>query len=187
MVCGKQVTTTVGNSRKPKYQVFPVEMQTALKKYTAAGGNVLISGAHIATDVWDEIYPAEVSKEYKEDTQKFVKEVLGYKMVSNYAGRKGSVAKVKSTRMGVKPGKAWKFHTEINPDCYCVETPDGISPVSSKTGSTFMRYTDTELSAGVCFEGNGYRTVALGFPIETLKNTEEIEEIINNTLEFFSK
>jgi hypothetical protein len=68
-----------------------------------------------------------------------------------------------------------------------VETPDGISPVSSKTGSTFMRYTDTELSAGVCFEGNGYRTVALGFPIETLKNTEEIEEIINNTLEFFSK
>ena len=187
MVCGKQVTTTVGSSRQPKYQVFPVEMQTALKAYTAAGGNVLISGAHIATDVWDEIYPAEVSKKYKEDTQKFVKEVLGYKLVSNYAGRKGSVAKVKSTRMGVAPGKAWKFHTEINPDCYCVETPDGISPVSSKTGSTFMRYTDTELSAGVCFEGNGYRTVALGFPIETLKNTEEIEEIINNTLEFFSK
>ena len=187
MVCGKQGTTTVGSSRQPKYQVFPIEMQTALKAYTAAGGNVLISGAHIATDVWDEIYPAEVSKEYKEDTQKFVKEVLGYKMVSNYAGRKGSVAKVKSTRMGVKPGKAWKFHTEINPDCYCIETPDGISPVSSKTGSTFMRYTDTELSAGVCFEGNGYRTVALGFPIETLKNTEEIEEIINNTLEFFSK
>ena len=50
-----------------------------------------------------------------------------------------------------------------------------------------MRYTDTELSAGVCFEGTGYRAVSLGFPIETLKNEKDIDTIIKTTLQFFSK
>ena len=187
IICGKQVTTTVGSSDEPRFQVFPTGLQSALKAYTAAGGNVLISGAHIATDVWDEIYPAQIDSAYRADTRKFVKDVLGYKLVTNNGGRKGNVAMVKSTRMDTKPAKAWSFHTEINSECYCVETPDGISPVSSKSGSTFMRYSDTELSAGVCYEGNGYRTVSLGFPIETLKNEEDIDNIIKTTLQFFSK
>ena len=187
LICGKQVTTTVGSSREPKFQVFPRELQSALRAFTSAGGHVLVSGAHIATDVWEEIYPADVPKSYKTDTQKFVKDIFGYKHVTNYAGRKGSVAMVKSTRMGVEPAQAWTFHNQINSECYSVETPDGITPVSSKTGSTFMRYTDTELSAGVCFEGAGHRAVSLGFPIETLKNEKDIDTIIKTTLQFFSK
>ena len=146
-----------------------------------------MSGAHIATDVWDEIYPVQIDSAYRADTQKFAKDVLGYRWVSNFAGRKGKVSMVKSTRMGVEPGAKWEFHNEINEDCYCVETPDGISPASSKTGSTFMRYTDTELSAGICHEGKGYRTVCLGFPVETLKEEKDIDQIINITLQFFSK
>ena len=187
IICGKQVTTVVGSNPEAKYQVFPVALQAALKAYTAAGGNVLVSGAHIATDVWDEIYPAQVDSAYRADTQNFAKDVLGYRWVSNFAGRKGKVSMVKSTRMGVEPGERWEFHNEINEDCYCVETPDGISPASSKTGSTFMRYTDTELSAGICHEGKGYRTVCLGFPVETLKEEKDIDQIINITLQFFSK
>ena len=50
-----------------------------------------------------------------------------------------------------------------------------------------MRYTDTGISAGVCFEGNGYRAVSIGFPIETLKEEKDINNIISVTLEFFSK
>ena len=36
-------------------------------------------------------------------------------------------------------------------------------------------------------EGNGYRTVSLGFPIETMKNEKDIDRIISLTLEFFTK
>ena len=75
---------------------------------------------------------------------------------------------------------------EINPETYCVESPDGISPASGKSRS-FMRYADTGISAGICHEGNGYRTVCLGFPIETLDSEEDIDRIIRLTLEFFSR
>jgi hypothetical protein len=68
-----------------------------------------------------------------------------------------------------------------------VEAPDGLAPVSAKTGSTFIRYSDTEISAGVCYEGKGYKAVSIGFPIETLKEEKNIDNIINTTLEFFSK
>ncbi len=187
LICGKQVTTVVGSNPEQKYQVFPYELQNALKKFTAAGGHVLVSGDNIATDVWDSVYPVQIDSTYRADTKDFVRKVLGYKWVRNSAGRTGEVDMVRSRMIGSGRKKGLEFHNKINPECYSVETPDGVAPNSSKTGSTFMRYSDTKMSAGVCFEGKGYRTVSLGFPIETLKEEKEINNIIGLTLEYFNK
>ncbi len=187
IICGKQVTTVTGSSDEKKFQVFPYEIQKALKEFTADGGNVLISGAHIGTDVWDRIYPMEIDSAYVADTKKFVREVLGYKWTRNRGCRSGEAGMVDNETIGTSEGEIFDFHNEINPVCYSVESPDAISPVSSKTGSTFLRYRDTRLTAGVCFEGKGYRTVSLGFPIETLKDEKQIDSIIGLTLEFFKK
>jgi hypothetical protein len=50
-----------------------------------------------------------------------------------------------------------------------------------------MRYADSGITAGVCKEGSGYRTVCLGFPIESLTSEENINDIIGLTLEFFRR
>ncbi len=187
IICGKQVTTVVGGGTEPKHRIFPYEMQNSVRRFTSGGGHVLISGAHIGTDVWDSVYPVQTDSAYRADTQKFAREVLGYKWVRNNAGRKGAAVFVKSTRFGISDGSETHFHNEINSDCYCVEAPDGISPASAKTGSTFIRYADTKISAGVCHEGKGYRAVSLGFPVETLKDEKDIDYIIKTTLDFFNK
>ncbi len=186
LICGKQITTLTGSSDKGKFSVFPLEIQNALRRFTAAGGNVLISGANIATDVWDGIYPVRTDKTFKTGSKKFAREVLGYKWVRNQAGRSGDAVYVKNPQIGTgKKGKV-SYHNEINEECYCVESPDGIAPASDK-GSTFLKYEDTGISAGVCHEGKGYRTVCLGFPVETLKEEDDINKIISITLDFFSK
>lgn len=188
IICGKQVAVTVGSSRESRFDVFSYEMQAAIKAFTSKGGHILISGANIATDVWDKVFPVNKEEKFIEDTKKFVRETLGYKWVRNHAGRNGMVNIAESTRMGTEASeKAMSWHNEINSECYCVETPDGIAPVSSRTGSTFMRYDDTDISAAVCFEGAGYRTVSIGFPIETIKDDKDINSIISLTLEFFNK
>lgn len=188
IICGKQVAVTVGSSKESRFDVFTYEMQDAIKAFTSKGGNILISGANIATDVWDKVFPVNKDKKSVEDTKKFVRETMGYKWVRNHAGRNGMVSIAESTRMGTEESeKALSWHNEINSECYCVETPDGIAPVSSMTGSTFMRYDDTGISAAVCFEGAGYRTVSIGFPIETIKDDKDINSIISLTLEFFNK
>ncbi len=187
MICGKQVTTVVGSSDEKKFQVFPNEIQDALREFTAGGGHVMISGAHIGTDVWDKIYPIKTDSAYVAETKKFVREVLGYKWTRNRGSRSGKVGTVDNETFGTSERKKIDFHNEINSECYCVESPDAISPVSSKTGSTFLRYCDSKLTAGVCFQGKGYRTVSLGFPIETIKDEKQIDSIIELTLEFFKK
>lgn len=188
LICGKQTSTVVGSGKETRFQVFTEEIQDAIRRFTSNGGNILTSGAYIGTDVWDSIYPVEKDKEYSEKTRRFVRETLGYKWVRNHAGRTGEVRFIESIRFGTEDSSdAFAYHNEMNPDSYCVETTDGIAPVSARTGSTFLTYSDTGVSAAVCYEGNGYKSVSIGFPIETLKDKKDINDIISITLQFFSK
>jgi len=67
-----------------------------------------------------------------------------------------------------------------------VESPDGIAPASEK-GSIFMRYEDTGIPAGICHEGNGYKTACLGFPLEAIVSETDMDNIIRLILEYFNK
>ena len=186
LICGKQITTTVGDRvDSPSFQVFPASMQSELSSAAYNGTNILVSGAHIGTDAWDQIYPYEKDSNATLATQKFIKNVLGYKWVMNYAGRSGEVSFTQDSLYAAK-APAGTFYTAPNPKKYCVETPDGISP-SSKKGKVIMRYSDTEIPAGIRYEADGYRTVCLGFPIEALKSEEDIDTIIRKTLEYFNR
>lgn len=185
LICGKQVTVKVGENER--FTVFTTQMQNAITGYVKGGGNILVSGAHIGTDIWDMIYPVQADSAFRADSKTFAKEVLGFKWVRNHGSKTGSVKYVKSTRIGTRNGKAFGFHNKINEECYCVETPDGIAPASARTSSTFLRYADTDIPAGICHNGKGYKTVCIGFPLETIKEEKNIDHIINTTLDFFSK
>ena len=185
MICGKQVTTSIGSGQTQRFSIFPEEMQTALKTFTSAGGNVLISGAYIGTDVWDGIYPVQTDSLFREQTKKFAKDVLGYRWAATSASRKGAVRYARNEIIQPISGE-FTICNEINSEKYSVESPDGISPSSSK-GKTIMRYTDSGISAGICHEGRNYRTICLGFPIEALESEKDINQIIRTTLQFFNR
>ncbi len=180
LICGKQVTTVVGRGEVQRYSVFPYELQEALKRFTAKGGNALVSGANIGTDVWDSIYEIQIDSTYRAETIKFAKEVLGYQWVTNNAGRRGKVISLEGHNA------EYEYYNEVNPVSYCVESPDAIAPVEN--GRTFLIHSGTGLPAGVLYQGaSGYRTVCIGFPIETLKREQDIDSIISLTLDYFSK
>lgn len=187
LICGKQVSTVIGrDTLGTRYSIFPAELQDAIRDFTSDGGNVLVSGAYIGTDIWSQIYTFDIDKEAQKAAQKFASNVLGYKWVRGYAGKSGDVAYVANDLTAVSDGHAGSFHNEINPDHYCVEAPDGITP-AGKNGKIMMKYADTGIPAAVCHQGKGYRTVCIGFPVETLKQDESLDKIISTTLEFFRK
>ena len=186
LICGKQVTTVVGSGLQKKYEVFPAQMQEALTEATGDGVNVLVSGAYIGTDIWDQIYPYEKDRTEVAGAKKFAQNVLGYRWAANSASRKGTVRFLRNDTISGLPEGTLEICNEINSGQYCVESPDGILP-GSKSATSFMRYTDSGISAGICNDGKGYRTVCLGFPIEALTSEKDIDNIINITLEFFSR
>ena len=186
LICGKQVTTsTDGRYGSPRFQVFPSLMMSGLSEAADNGVNILISGANIGTDAWDQIYPYEKDEAATLETQKFIKNVLGYKWVMNYAGRSGEVSFTQDSLYAEK-APAGTYYTAPNTEKYCVETPDGISP-ANRQGKVIMRYSDTNTPAGIRYEAGAYRTVCMGFPIEALKNEEDIDTIIKKTLEYFNR
>ena len=188
LICGKQVTVPSGRpgASPDRFSVFPDSLRRALTEFTGKGGHVLASGVHIGTDLWDRIYPAPVDSAYQAAGQAFAQEVLGFRWLTNYASRTGQVWTMKSPKMDVSHIPQTGFHHLPNSTMYSAETPDGIIPASG-SASTILRYRDTNISAGICHEGKGYRTVVLGFPIEAVTEERHIQELISATLDFFKQ
>lgn len=186
LICGKQVTTVIGSADNgTRYTVFTNELQESITDFTAAGGHVLVSGAYIATDVWSSIYRYEKDENFRASSVKFAEDVLGYRWASAHAGRTGNVSFTECEQFQTLEEGTVSFYNSINDGCYCVEAPDGIAPRGKSR--VFMRYTDTDIPAAVCRDDKGYRSVCIGFPIETIKDEQEIENIISLTLQYFSR
>ena len=186
LICGKQVTTSVGSGMMQKYTVFTSEMQNALRAFASKGGNIIASGAYIGTDIEDMVFPVQKDSLFMESSVKFAKEVLGYRWRTDQASRTGQVRSARNPLADYSEMGVFGFHNAVNPEMYSVESPDGLEPASA-AGKTLFRYADTGISAGVGYEGDGYRAVSLGFPIEVLHEKEDINKIINITLDFFKK
>ena len=174
IICGKQVKTMVGRGETaPRHEVFPTAFQDAIRAYTGSGRGILISGANIATDLWDEVYPIALDSAKLEKGQKFVMETLGYKWLTNYSGREGKVWVVHGGSFnprGIK--KPLEFYHGRNEKSYWVETPDGILPASA-SAQTFLRYTDTNVSAGIAYDGDNYRVISMAVPLEVFVSEKD--------------
>ena len=177
LICGKQVTTRIGRGAVPdRYSVFTPQLQTALTRYTTAGGHVLLSGAYIGTDVWSSIYQGVPAA--GENTRDFVRKVLGYKWITNFGDRSG-------TALPALPGmlRTVHYNRDFSPSVYHVENPDGIGPASART-RTILSYQGTNIPAATWFDAGGYRVAAFGFPLET---SPELPEVIKTVLRKFSE
>lgn len=186
LICGKQVTTVIGSAdNETRYTVFTPQLQESLMDFTSGGGHVLVSGAYIATDVWSSIYKYEKDSDFRSTSIKFAEDVLGYRWASAHAGRTGDISFTECEQIQTHKGETVSFHNRINEEQYSVEAPDGIAPRGKS--QVFMRYTDTDIPAAICRDDKGYRTVCIGFPIESIKDEKDIEHIISLTLQYFSR
>ena len=173
VICGKQISTLVGKPGKgPRFRVFPTEFRKALREATSAGVNVLISGAYIATDAWDEIYPIGDTS-YQEDARYFIENVLGYRWSTTRGSVNGRV---------LFDGEDYRFCHEPNEESYCVETAGGIKPSSG--GRTIATYSN-RTGAGVYHPFDGYGVVAWSFPLELTEGKDKLKTIIDKSLKHF--
>ena len=147
---------------------------------------MLVSGSYIATDIWDRVYPVQMDSTFRVQSKNFAQKVLGYKWGANFGSSKGLARPAPNKVFPSLAKSKYAFHTEMNSGCYCIEAPDGLVPASRK-GAIIMRYTDTNTAAAICHQGENYRTVCFGFPLETLKDEKDIKNLITATLQYFNK
>ena len=131
VILGKQKTYIMG--RDTSFHCMPANLQHALTHYLQHGGRLLLSGAHIASDM--------TSKEEKA----FAKDQLHYEFRTTHASKTGKLRVERLLRKG-----NYSFRTEPNDTVLHTENADGIYPTAG--GIVVARFPETNVAAAI-----GYR------------------------------
>jgi hypothetical protein len=150
------------------YQVWPDSILDVFETYLQGGGNLFVTGAHIASD----------NHFHQQDSM--VGSLLKFKWRTSNASRKGLFYSMDPEFAAMT--EQFQFNTGIDPVLYTVEGADALEPVDS-TAITLLRYSENNMSAGVAFRGE-YGIVALGFPFETLVDSKMRDIIMKKTINY---
>lgn len=159
LILGKEKEWETAYGAKPaQFKTFPVGLQKALSDYCLQGGNLFVSGAYVATDLWDN------PRATKEDRD-WAKETLKIKWRADCGAVTGRFKSVASPFESFNGN--FSYYNELNSESYVVERPDAIEPANTDS-YTIFRYPENNLSAGVAYRGK-YASCVLGIPFESVK------------------
>jgi hypothetical protein len=144
-------------------EAFSTPLRQAITDYTRQGGNLLLSGSYIGSEMNS---PTEME---------FTETVLKY----TYGGSMRGITNGRISGIGTE----FIFPTQINEKTYAVHAPDCILPTGGAY-STFV-YTPDNYGAGIAYKGKDYRTFVLGFPLESILGAKERGNIMKAILGFF--
>ena len=177
LILGKQKQTFIGNAKKtPEFKTFPLALQQSIKLYCLSGGNLMVSGAFIGSDMCESDKPVH-------NDRLFIENILKYKFRTSKASVGGNLTIVNSPVQFFKKAEL-SFYDQPNSTSYYIESPDAIEPACEGC-FTICRYAENNLSAGVAFSGL-YKTCAFGFPFETLQSENDRTALMESILSFFA-
>ena len=146
------------------YKTFTPEMQGMLEEYADRGGNLIVSGAYVGSDMTDG------------NGKSFLDDVLHVRY--NSSEKLG----FKSTIKGM--GTQFDIYTRPNEEHYAATSVDLISP----TGKAFCALTDYEgKSVCVAYDGRDRRSFTMGFPFECITSAKTRATIMRGILNFIFK
>lgn len=194
-----------------QFGIYSSGVRQFLTQVAVNGGGILVSGAHVGTDLNQRPLPDSL-------VSQFANQILGYDSTTNHASRTGEVIPVapaffqtrgsgarSSVNDGILPttpqnnrvvlnntqiqekirnvslGKL-QFNTHYDALIYRVDAPDAIKPALPGS-ATILRYRENDFSAGVAYAGH-HRTVILGFPFETILSAEDRARTMQQILKF---
>ena len=148
---------------KVYYKTFSSAMQRIITSYCESGGNLLVSGAYVGSDM-----------NGTQGNREFTQRILKYGYQSSLTDKRANQIK------GL--GRTITIPRLPNENSYAVPAVDCIIPVD--TAFPVFTYSPTNQSAGIAYKGN-YRTFVLGFPFESIQSETDRATVMASILGFF--
>ena len=145
------------------YKTFSSAMQRALTAYCQSGGNLLVSGSYLGSDM-------NGSQGDREFTQNILKYAYGQSITDNRSGNINGL------------GRTFSIPRLPNEYAYPVTAPECILPTD--TAFPVLTYTSGNQSAAIAYQGN-YRTFVMGFPLESIEQETDRNAVMASILQFF--
>ena len=171
-ILGEEKETTVGLQKK--FHIFDEPTRKAITDYLHNSGNLLLSGAYIGSDIW------ENDSICNDDEIEFAEDILKYRLAQSKAGTDGSLTNFFSMQREFQ--NTYTYYSQLNPERYAVESPDGIEAVN---GSSDIFNFSNNLAAAVAYKGR-YKTLISTIPFETIIADESRNTLMKEILKYFS-
>ncbi len=146
-----------------KYKSFSSQMQNVLRTYTRSGGNLLVSGSYIASDM-------RTSQE-----QQWLNDVLKCSADGSYRAPNDSI-----TGMGT----SFLYYNRLNEQHYASTSSNVLLPVEPAYPA--MLYGDGRVAC-TAYQGNDYKCITMGFPFECITDRQKRNAIMQGLLKFLIK
>lgn len=209
LILGKQKTTVVGNGRSGiNYRAFPPELQRAVRTFLNKGGNLIVSGQYVISDLFD--------NRSDHGDRDFAEKVLGFITLNEQNKRaEAEAARLRLQRMAEecdgeestepetlpetparqlssvrKPdgriltagGKNVEYNNTLNDKMYIVENPDILIPFGDTEATKIFSFSSNAMGAGYKVKnGKGDLTI-LSVPIESITDSAERDRIFKDFL-----
>ena len=153
-------------------------MMQAIARYTAAGGSVLMTGAYVGSDLWQNEHSTVAERDFASNT-------LGYKFRAARASANGQAYSTTTSFASLHDGLSLTFTQKLNRHTYAVESPDAIFPSSSRS-EIYLFYSENNKPAAVASDFGTYRAVVAGFPFETIEEESARDTMMSDVLHFLT-
>ena len=147
-----------------QYKTFTPQLRSILQNYTIRGGNLLVSGSYVGSDM------------QAPEEQLWLTNVLKCNFTQQY--REPS-----DTIQGM--GTTFLYHHQLNEVHYASTASDVLVPTDGTAFATMLYGNGTE--ACVAYNGNDYRAIAMGFPFECIRDEKKRAAIMQGLLNFLLK
>lgn len=173
LIVGKQKTTTVGSGKSGvHYRAFPASLQKLLRAYVEKGGNLIVSGQYIISDLNDNLAT--------DADRAFAREILGSEPGEPDTRKSGRLRDVYS-------GKELSYSSTLNEKHYIVERPDILRPAEGAATVEFLTFGGSGARAGHIVERGRGKVAVMTVPLEALTDANQRTLLIKELLTGFKQ
>lgn len=160
LILGKQKSTVIGSGKKGVfYRAFPEKLRNMLAQYVDKGGELLISGEYVISDLYD-------SRSSEQD-RAFAEKYLG-SAEPEYETSKSGKLRDSAT------GRTVEYSSTLNEDNYIVERPDVLIPSETVRTEEILTFGGSGKRAGHIVNSGKGRVAVITVPIEAM--TDEAQQ-----------
>lgn len=179
LILGKErQRSALFDASKIDFKTFEPAMQKAITQLTDSGGNILISGSNMVSDL-------VLANNSLTSDKMFMENTLKIRWTADRVNNLNQVSFHTSPLKEIPDNLRVSFYTTPNEKSYFVEAPDVVYPADIKAVK-ICEYEQNRSSAGIAYKER-YGVCAFGFPFETIQDEDDRNKLMRSVLTFFTK
>lgn len=176
LILGKQKECTVGKGQNGwHYKAFPAELQKRLRNFTEHGGDLLVTGQYVVSDLY--------STRSSRADQDFATQVLGVTPGEPERVTSPRFMPCADARNDGFSRRTYVYNNELNEEIYIVESPDMLQPIGE--GEVLFEFDGNSGAAGIRRKDGKSSTVVLSVPFESINDANNRNALMKEILGSF--